>query len=140
MLVFHLVATFTLGATLGTVFQLAHCVAAADFPEPAPTKQRAKSDWATHQLETTVDFAPQSALLTWFVGGLNFQVVHHLFPKVCHLHYPALARIVASVADKHGLRYRSHPTFASAIASHVRHLRAMGREVERAAVPVAAPA
>ncbi len=124
--IFHFVAAWTLGATLGTVFQLAHCLEEATFPPPPPSGERMKTEWAEHQMETTVDFAPKSALVTWFVGGLNFQVEHHLFPKVCHLHYPALAEIVADVSRKHGIQHRRHLTLGGAIASHFVHLRTLG--------------
>jgi linoleoyl-CoA desaturase len=127
VLVFHGVAAFTLGATLGTVFQLAHCTDAATFPAAPTSGEKMDHEWAVHQLATCVDFAPKNALVTWFVGGLNFQVVHHLFPKVCHLHYPGLAVVVAEVAGRHGLRYRTHATFGSALLSHFKHLRLMGR-------------
>jgi linoleoyl-CoA desaturase len=109
------------------VFQLAHCVDAADFPEAPADGSVVRDDWAAHQVETTVDFAPGSAALTWFLGGLNFQVEHHLFPKVCHLHYPALSVIVAATAAKHGLRYRCHTTLLDALRSHFRHLERLGR-------------
>jgi linoleoyl-CoA desaturase len=128
VLVFHSIAVFTLGLTLGTFFQLAHCISEADFPAVGHGA-RMEADWAAHQIATTVDFAPKSAFLTWFVGGLNFQVEHHLFPKVCHLHYPALAKIVGEVSLKHGLKYRRHTTFGGAIASHFRHLRTLGLPV-----------
>jgi linoleoyl-CoA desaturase len=135
VLLFHLLAAFTLGWTLGTVFQLAHCSGEAEFPiEPA--ERRLTTDFATHQLETTVDFAPKSRLVTWFCGGLNFQVEHHLFPKVCHVHYPALSLIVADVAARHGLRHRSQPTLALALGSHYRHLRSMGRAISGATADV----
>jgi len=132
VVVFHLVAAFTLGATLGTVFQLAHCTEAAEFPAAPASGDRMKTEWAVHQLATCVDFAPTSRLVTWFVGGLNFQVEHHLFPKVCHLHYPALARVVAEVAAKHGLKHRSHRTFRGALSSHFGHLRVMGLRLAQA--------
>ena len=61
-------------------------------------------DWTAHQVDTTVDFACSNPVLTWFLGGLNFQVEHPLFPKVCHLHYPALSRLVRETAEKHGVR------------------------------------
>ena len=70
-------------------------------------------------------FRPQQ-LLSWYLGGLNYQFEHHLFPKVSHLHYPALAKIVEEVARDHGLRYRSSSSFSSSIAAHYRHLRALG--------------
>ena len=138
VLVFHLVACFALGMTLGTVFQLAHCIRDAEFP-PGPEAGGRMPEWTVHQLATTVDFAPRSAVVTWFVGGLNFQVEHHLFPKVCHVHYPALSHIVKRLALKHGLRYRSHGTLAGALVAHFTHLRDLGRPVLVAA-PVSEPA
>jgi linoleoyl-CoA desaturase len=138
--VFHLIAVFTLGVTLSSVFQLAHCVEAAEFPLPAPAGQSMANDSALHQVETTVGFAHSNVFLTWYLGGLNFQVEHHLFPKVCHIHYPALARIVAEVATQHGVRYRANGTFRSAIASHFRFLRAMGQPEGVLRQPVSIPA
>jgi linoleoyl-CoA desaturase len=124
VLVFHLVAAFTLGATLGTVFQLAHCTGEASFPALGGAE---RAEWSVHQLDTCVDFAGKNWLIGWFVGGLNYQVEHHLFPRVCHLHYPALSRVVSEVAARHGLRHRSHPSMTGALVSHYQHLRAMGR-------------
>jgi len=126
VLLFHFVAAFTLGLTLGTTFQLAHCLGEADFPLPPLAGGRMNRDWSEHQLDTTVDFAGRNPLVTWFCGGLNFQVEHHLFPKVCHVHYPALAHIVDEVSVRHGLERRSHPTLRAAVASHFHHLRRLG--------------
>ena len=116
---------FALGNVLAAVFQLAHCVGEAEFLGSG----RIETDWAEHQVATTVDFAPANALLGWYLGGLNFQVEHHLFPRVCHLHYPALARIVEETCRKHGLRYRCEPTLRSALAANWRWLRGMGSPV-----------
>lgn len=126
VLLFHLIAVMTLGVTLSSVFQLAHCVEMADFPSAPPAGQTLKDDFAAHQVDTTVDFAKDSRLLTWFLGGLNFQVEHHLFPKVCHLHYPALSKIVEETAARHGIKYRSCRTLREALASHYRHLKRLG--------------
>jgi len=132
-LTFWLVSSFVCGLTLAVVFQLAHCVEEADFIVPPPDgSEPIELDWATLQLRTTVDFAPKSALATWYLGGLNFQVVHHLFPRVCHVHYPDLAVIVAETAADHGLQYRQNPTVTSALASHFRWMRRMGRPVASA--------
>lgn len=123
---FFFLMCFTVGVTLSVTFQLAHCVEEAEFPR-APADGRMPLDWAEHQLDTTVDFAMRNQLLTWYMGGLNFQVEHHLFPRVCHLHYPALAKVVAETAKEHGLRYRATPTLRLAIASHYKLLRRLGR-------------
>jgi linoleoyl-CoA desaturase len=127
VIVFHLVACFALGLTLGTVFQLAHCTSDVEFPPMVPGEHM--EEWSAHQLATTVDFARSSAVIAWFVGGLNFQAVHHLFPKVSHVHYPALSRIVQRLSLAHGLRYRRHRTLSRALVSHFAHLRELGRPV-----------
>jgi linoleoyl-CoA desaturase len=124
------ITVMTLGMTLGAVFQLAHCVEEADFPSVPPSGEPMPRDVAVHQVETAVDFGRGNPLLTWYLGGLNFQVEHHLFPKVCHLHYPALSRIVEEVASRHGARYRAHETFSGALLAHLRWLRKMGRAIE----------
>jgi linoleoyl-CoA desaturase len=85
--------------------------------------------WAVHQVRTTADFARGSRVLCWFLGGLNFQVVHHLFPRVCHIHYPALSRIVEATCRSFDIRYTAHPSFLAGVRSHFRWLRALGRPV-----------
>lgn len=112
----------TVGVVLATTFQLAHCVEEAEFADA----DSHLGDWAEHQMATTVDFAMDNGAVTWLMGGLNFQVVHHLFPKVCHLHYPAIARILTEVAREQGVEYRTTPKLAEAIAAHYRWLRRMG--------------
>ena len=85
---------FVQGMALSVVFQLAHCVEEAAFPLPRQDTGRMATGWAVHQVETTVDFARGNRLLSWFIGGLNFQIEHHLFPRICHVHYPPLAPLV----------------------------------------------
>ena len=122
LLLFWGLAIFTLGNVLASVFQLAHCVGEAEFQGSGAIER----DWAEHQVATTVDFAPANALLGWYLGGLNFQVEHHLFPRVCHVHYPALARIVEATCLAHRVRYRCEPTLRTALAANWRWLRRMG--------------
>ncbi len=115
------------GLILGMVFQAAHIMEVCEFTQP-DDKGVMRDSWAIHQLKTTTDFAPNNKLVTWFVGGLNFQVVHHLFPKVSHVHYPALSPIVAQTAKEFNLPYHCIPTFAEAVLGHGKMLRALGRE------------
>lgn len=126
VLLYFFTMCFTVGVTLSVTFQLAHCVEEADFPN-ANAQGRLATDWAEHQLFTTVDFAKGNRLLTWYMGGLNYQVEHHLFPRVCHLNYPALSRIVEATAATHGLQYRSTRTFHKAVRSHYSLLKRLGR-------------
>jgi linoleoyl-CoA desaturase len=139
VLVFYGLTSFVLGVLLSVVFQLAHCVEETDFPEVTSDAQRLPIPWAVHQVQATADFAPRNRLLTWYVGGLNFQIEHHLFPRMCHVHYPHVAAIVRSVCDDLGVRYTSHETLGQALASHGRWLRRMGRmpEVEPTLVAAA---
>jgi linoleoyl-CoA desaturase len=126
--VFYLLTAFLVGIVLGVVFQLAHCVEEADFPEPVPGDGALESAWAAHQVQTTVDFARGNGFLTWYLGGLNFQIEHHLFPRICHVHYPAIAAIVEPACAEFGVRYVANDTFRGAVRSHWRWLRRMGAE------------
>ncbi|MBL7982256.1 MAG: acyl-CoA desaturase [Flavobacteriales bacterium] len=116
---------FTCSVILGTVFQLAHVVEGAQQPL-ADHNGIIHSDWTVHEVLTTADFAPRSRWITWYTGGLNFQVEHHLFPAISHLHYPAIAPIVQSTAAEFGIPYNVKPTMLAALGSHVRRLRQLG--------------
>jgi linoleoyl-CoA desaturase len=85
-----------------------------------------------HQVQTTVDFARGNRLLTWYVGGLNFQIEHHLFPRICHVHHPRIAEIVQATCAEFGVRYTAHESFFAALASHWRWLRRMGQPLANA--------
>ncbi len=118
---------YTGGLLLALVFQPAHVTENLDFPLPDETGNM-ENDWAVHQLYTTSNYAPKAKLLSWFVGGLNFQVEHHLFPTICHVHYKKLAPIVQQTAEEFKYPYHSFPTFFQAIASHGRILKKFGSE------------
>lgn len=126
VLLFGITASFIQGVTLSVVFQLAHCVEEAAFPLPRQDTGRMETAWATHQVEATVDFARGNRLLSWFIGGLNFQIEHHLFPRICHLHYPAIAPLVQEACREFGLKYVAHETLLAGVVSHYRWLRRMG--------------
>ena len=115
------------GLSIAIVFQLAHVVEAADFPEPAADGTM-ENAWAIHQVKTTANFARKSFLANWFFGGLNFQVEHHLFPQICHVHYQKLSEIVKQTAEEFNLRYNEYETMMQAFRSHLRMLKRLGRE------------
>lgn len=128
---------FTISLTLAAIFQLAHVMEPAKFPEPTGDPLHFENEWAIHEVETTVDFAPNNRFLNWYCGGLNFQIEHHLYPLVCHVHYPALAKIVKQTCEEFGVQYNVYPTWRSALMSHLRILREFGRKPspQTAAVP-----
>ena len=78
--------------------------------------------------ETAMAMTPRNRLLSWYVGGLNYQIEHHLFPKVCSVHYPAISRVVRLAAAAHGVPYHEQPTLLRAIRSHYRMLKHFGRD------------
>jgi linoleoyl-CoA desaturase len=84
------------------------------------------TEWAIHEIRTTANFAPGNKIVSWFVGGLNFQVEHHLFPRVSHVHYAALSKIVKEHCDQFGIPYHSYPKMRQAVASHIRVMKALG--------------
>jgi linoleoyl-CoA desaturase len=116
---------FAAGLVLTVIFQLAHSVEGTQHPLPNDSGVIEK-DWAVHQLETTVNFSPDNKWLGWYIGGLNFQIEHHLFPKVCHVHYPKLAPIVKQTAAEFGLTYLENRTFFAAVKSHIASLKRFG--------------
>jgi len=109
------------------VFQLAHCVDEAYVSSVDELRAGEPRNWAVHQVEATVDFATGNRLLSWYLGGLNFQVEHHLFPKVCHVHYPQLLDVVRETCAEFGVTHSAQPSMRAALASHARWLRRMGR-------------
>ena len=117
---------FTLGVVLSVVFQLAHVVEEADFPLPIAELSLIEKDWAVHQIETTINFSRNNHLMTWFMGGLNFQIEHHLFPNICHINYPEISKVVEQTCREYGVRYNQHISFWSGLSSHYRWLRKMG--------------
>ncbi|MFA7380566.1 MAG: acyl-CoA desaturase [Bacteroidia bacterium] len=123
----YAIVLFICGLTISVIFQLAHIVEDADFPEPNPVNNKIEEEWAIHQINTTVNFSTQSAFLRWFTGGLNFQIEHHLFPKISHVHYPAISKFVKETCAEYGVQYHEYPTFMEAVRSHVLHLKAAAR-------------
>ena len=127
---FYLIVSSVLGIVLTTTFQLAHCVDETEVVAIGSGARPLTVGWAEHQVRTTANFAPGDRFLTWYLGGLNYQIEHHLFPKVCHVHYPALSPIVSATCQEFGIPYQSHRTVGGAVASHFRWLRRLGVESE----------
>lgn len=113
------------GVTLGTVFQLAHAVEPLDFPLP-DTNNLMEDEWAAIQVKTTANFATSNPIVTYLTGGLNFQIEHHLFPKISHVHYPALSKIVKDTCAEFQLHYNEFPRMRQALWSHLMLLRQLG--------------
>jgi len=117
---------FIAGLSLSVIFQLAHVMEDCEFPAPEPGRKM-KNNWAVHQLLNTADFSPRSPFMNWFIGGLNHQIEHHLFPHISHIHYRRIAPIVRRTAQEFGLPYYVQPTFVHALREHGRMLRKLGK-------------
>jgi linoleoyl-CoA desaturase len=121
-----LVMHFLGGVILSVTFQLAHTVEGTSYPLPNE-KGIIENEWTIHQLNTTVNFCPNNKLISWYVGGLNFQVEHHLFPRISHVHYPQIAPIVRETAEEFGIPYLENSTLVKALSSHIVALQQLGR-------------
>lgn len=120
-------ANAAMGLTLSLVFQLAHVVENTEFEHvPLDATKHLETAWAEHQIRTTANFAMDNPVVSWFVGGLNFQIEHHLFPRISHIHYPAISKLVQKCCREHNLPYHYNPTVLGAMASHFRVLKALG--------------
>jgi len=117
---------FVAGLILSCIFQPAHVMEVSTYSKVGEG-ETIPTDWASHQVMNTVNFATKNKLFTWFVGGLNHQVEHHLFPSICHVHYTKLSRIVKETAAEFNLPYHNIPTFRSAIWTHMKMLKQLGR-------------
>jgi len=118
---------FVTGLLVSIVFQVAHIMPETEFPLPNDRGEM-KDDWYAHQFTTTTNFSPNSPLLFWLIGGLNYQVEHHVLPDVCHVHYKNLSKIVAETAREFGMPYHVNKSFLNAIRTHVKMLRALGKK------------
>lgn len=123
---FTIYGLFT-GIALSLVFQLAHTIAETKFPQPVMPGNKIEDEWAILQLKTTANFSTKNKILSWLVGGLNFQIEHHLFPLISHVHYPKISPIVKQTCLEFNVPYIEHPNMRSAIRSHIKHLRHLAR-------------
>jgi len=123
MVIMHIIAGFSLAC----IFQPAHVVETSEFPAPDEDRKM-ENNWAVHQLLNTANFAPNNKIISWYIGGLNYQIEHHLFPHICHVHYPQISKIVKSVADEYKIPYQVMPTFRNALLEHGKMLKRLGRE------------
>ena len=121
----YLMMHFVAGLALSCIFQLAHVMDECEFPVPTEDLKMENS-WAIHQMYNTTNFAPKSRIMNWFIGGLNRQIEHHLFPYISHVHYKRLAPIVKTTAQEFGIPYYEHKTFISALVEHGKMLRKLG--------------
>ncbi|GAB4150496.1 MAG: acyl-CoA desaturase [Bacteroidia bacterium] len=125
-LIGYLIFSFTTGFVIAIVFQMAHIVEATTFPMPEEGTNKINEEWMVHQLATTANFSTRSKIISWFAGGLNFQVEHHLFPKISHIHYPEISKIVKDVCRKFNVQYNEYPNLLSVLKSHVMYLKTAG--------------
>jgi linoleoyl-CoA desaturase len=115
------------GFILAIIFQPAHVIDGTEYPLP-DDDGKMENSWAIHQLLTTTNFANNNRVLNWYVGGLNFQVEHHLFPNICHVHYKNISPIVKYTAEEFGIPYKAEPTFIGALVSHAKLLKELGQK------------
>ena len=124
------ITSIATGFVMALILQMAHVMTDVDFPEPTGDPLKIENEWAIHEVQTTSNFAPKNAVINWYVGGLNFQIEHHLFPHMCHLLYPQIAPIVEQTCAEFGVGYKSYPTFFGAVANHWLSIKEFGKKPE----------
>lgn len=139
VLIGFLLTHYIAGFILAIIFQPAHVIDGTEYPMPDDKGQLA-NNWAIHQLLTTTNFATSNFLFSWYVGGLNTQVEHHLFPNICHVHYRKISSIVRDTAHEFGLPYKDQPTFLGALALHGKMLKDLGKRPRPVASERVSPA
>lgn len=120
------IISFVCGLFISVVFQLAHVVEHTHFPVPDRQSNKIDQEWAIHQVITTSDFATNNEVISWLLGGLNFQVEHHLFPKISHVHYPKINQFVKETCQEFNVAYNEYPSFSKAFRSHLSYLKKLG--------------
>lgn len=126
-LIGFLVITFTCGLIISIVFQLAHVIEGTQFHVAKAGGENERQDWALHQISSTANFATSSKTLHWLLGGLNFQIEHHLFPRISHIHYPAISKIVKEACRESNIVYNEYTSMFKAVASHLALLKKLGK-------------
>lgn len=111
---------------LSLIFQLAHVMPENQFPLPNE-KEIIENNWEIHQLQTTANFSQKSRLFSWYIGGLNYQIEHHLFSSICHVHYRHISKIVRETAKEYNIPYYSNGSFFKAIGMHYRVIKKFGQ-------------
>jgi len=125
-LVGFIIITCVCGLFIGIVFQLAHVVEGTQFPVPDKDSNKVEQEWAIHQISTTANFATHNRTISWLLGGLNFQVEHHLFPRISHVHYPHISKFVKETCREFNIAYLEYPSMIKAFQSHLMHIKRLG--------------
>jgi len=129
-LIGFLIVHFIMGLCLTIVFQLYHLVSNTHFESAEKDINQIRSEWAIHEVKTTSNFAMESKIISWFLGGLNFQIEHHLFPRISHINYPAISRIVKKECNSYQLPYNYYPSLNEAFVSHFLFMKELGKEAK----------
>ncbi len=121
------IITFVCGLSISVVFQLAHVVEGTKFSVVEQDQaNKIEQEWAVHQVTSTANFGTHNKVISWLLGGLNFQIEHHLFPRISHVHYPIISEIVKETCKEYNVTYMEYSTMLKALHSHLFHIRRLG--------------
>lgn len=126
-LLFYGLYVFVTGVLLSVVFQLAHITQKTIFPaQEEGSTEITEDSWAALQVRTTCNFAMENIWARVLLGGLNFQIEHHLFPQISHVHYPKIQPIVFRICQEYEVEYNSFETMKASVVSHLLKLEELG--------------
>jgi len=87
-------------------------------------------DYYTHQLVTSLDYAPTNKIYNFFLGGFNSHAAHHLYPKLPHTTYPEISALIEKKAKEFNVPYNKL-SIVDAIRSHYQFLKVMGNSSDK---------
>ena len=116
---------WTLSAIIGVTFQVNHTIEGTVNIE-ADAQGVIQESWAKQMVKTSFNFSTKNKAVTYFLGGLNFQIEHHLFPKMSYSHFFAIKPMVKEVLEKHGYTYNDCGSWLNAILMHLKYLKRLG--------------
>jgi fatty acid desaturase (delta-4 desaturase) len=116
------------GYYLAFFFLISHNFEGVSLNENRYIQEKENNSFLRRQIETASNVG--STWLCFFNGGLNYQIEHHLFPRIQHSHYPLISKVVKSYCEEKGIIYRHFPTVTENVLSCVRHLYQMGHQQE----------
>ena len=112
-IVFWLLQNAIIGFLYGIIFSVSHVNEKSYFNDT-------ETNFSIMQLDETADWSAGSTFWNYMTGGLNHQVIHHLYPHKSSYHYPSM---VKNVITKYGEKYHRYDNLPKIIASNWRFMK-----------------
>ena len=125
LLLLNVLSELVMGFWMGFVTQVNHLNTHALYPNPETSSF--DMSWSEMQVMTTADYATESTLWNFLTGGLNSQVIHHLFPSILSVYYKELNPILVKTCVEFGVKYNHFSSMWTMWGSYNQFLMNMGQ-------------